>query len=255
MTPPVLVTGGTGTLGRHVVPLLRRAGRRVRVLSRRPHDSGDGVDHVVGDLRRDTGVDAAVEGADTVLHLAGAPRGDDEAARVLVRAAARAGVRHLVFISIIGVDRVPLGFYRAKYRAEQAVAGSGVPWTVLRAAQFHDLVLAGVRSLAAMPVVPVPRGLRMQPVDADEVAARLVALALGGPAGRVPDLAGPKVYPVADLVRGYLRVRGMRRLLLPVPVPGRIGRAYREGANLSREGVVTGGRTWEEFLAERVGTP
>ncbi len=255
MTPPVLVTGGTGTLGRHAVPLLREAGREVRVLSRRRHTSGDGVEYTVGDLRRDVGVDAAVDGADTVLHLAGAPRGDDTAARTLARAAARAGVGHLVFISIIGVDRVPLGFYRAKHRAERAVADSGVPWTVLRAAQFHDLVLAGVRNLAKIPVVPVPTGLRLQPVDAGEVAARLVALALGGPAGRVPDLAGPKVYAVGDLVRGYLRARGEHRLLLPVRTPGRIGRAYREGANLAPPGAVTGGRSWEDFLAERVGVP
>ena len=253
MTSPVLVTGGTGPLGRHVVPLLRESGRKVRVLSRHPHPDADGVEYVVGDLRRDIGVAPAVAGVDTVLHLAGAPRGDDTATQALVRAAAHHGVRHLVFISIIGVDRVPLRFYRTKHRAEQIVAASGVPWTTLRAAQFHDLVLDAVRNLARLPVVPVPGGLRLQPVDAGDVAARLVALAAAGPAGRVPDLAGPRVYATGDLIRSYLRERGAHRPLLSVPIPGKIGRAYRQGDNLAAPEADTGSRTWEDFLAERVG--
>jgi uncharacterized protein YbjT (DUF2867 family) len=208
---------------------------------------------VTGDLRRDEGVEPAVDGVATVLHLAGGPRGDDVAAGNLVRAAARAGVRHLVFISIIGADRVPIGFLGAKLAAERAVADSGVPWTTLRAAQFHDLVLTVVRTLARLPVLPVPGGMRLQPVDARDVADRLVELALGSPAGLVPDLAGPRVYGLDELARGYLRAAGKRRPMVPVRIPGRIGRAYRAGDNLTLDGATVGRRTWEEFLAERLG--
>jgi uncharacterized protein YbjT (DUF2867 family) len=130
------------------------------------------------------------------------------------------------------------------------VAGSGLPWTTLRAAQFHDLTLTVVRKMAKLPVIPVPGGLRFQPVDARDVAARLVELTLAQPAGLVPDLAGPTVYGMADLVRGYLR--GKRRLLLPVRMPGKTGRAYRAGENLSLDGAIVGQRTWEDFLAERL---
>jgi uncharacterized protein YbjT (DUF2867 family) len=170
-----------------------------------------------------------------------------------VRAAARAGVRHLVFISIIGADRVPIVYLRAKLAAERAVADSGVPWTTLRAAQFHDLVLTVVRTLARLPVLPVPGGMRVQPVDARDVAGRLVELALGSPAGLVPDLAGPRVYGLDELARGYLRAAGKRRPMVPVRIPGRIGRAYRAGDNLSLDGATIGRHTWEEFLAERLG--
>nr|WP_145797479.1 NAD(P)H-binding protein [Kitasatospora atroaurantiaca] len=252
-TSPILVTGGTGTLGGHVVPLLRAAGREVRVLSRHRRESGDGIEYVAGDLLKGEGIEAAVDGVEIVLHLAGGPKGDDEATRNLVRAASKAGVRHLVYISVIGADKVPLGYFKAKLGAEQAVADSGIPWTTLRAAQFHDLVLTVVEKMAKLPVIPVPGGLRFQPVDSREVAARLVELTLGKPAGLVPDLAGPKVYGMADLARGHLQARGKRRLMMPVRMPGKAGRAYRAAENLSLEGAAVGERTWEDFLAERVG--
>src|SRR5438034_1625273 len=105
MASPILVTGGTGTLGKHVVARLREEGRSVRVLSRHEHESSDGVEYVAADLRAGEGIEAAVAGCEIVLHLAGGPKGDDEATRNLVRAAKAAGVRHLIYISVIGADR------------------------------------------------------------------------------------------------------------------------------------------------------
>ena len=252
MTSSILVTGGTGTLGRHVTPLLLDAGCKVRVLSRRSREHKDGFEFVTGDLLKDEGIEPAVDGAEIVLHLAGGPKGDDEATRNLVRVAARAGVQHLVCISVIAADRVPIGYFRSKLGAERAVAESGLPWTTLRAAQFHDLVLTVLQKMAKLPLLPVPGGVRLQPVDSRDVAARLVELTLDEPAGLVPDLAGPNVYGMADLIRGYLRARGKHRLTMPVRVPGKAGRVYRAGENLSLEGADVGTRTWEDFLAERL---
>ncbi|MYV55445.1 SDR family oxidoreductase [Streptomyces sp. SID3212] len=263
-TPPILLTGGTGTLGRHVLPLLRATGHDVRVLSRHPHpnphpsphpltDDQAPVQYVTADLLKNDvgdGIQAAVDGTEIVLHLAGGPKGDEVATRNLVRAASRAGVKHLVFISVIAADRVPLGYFTSKLAAEEAVAASGVPWTTLRAAQFHDLLLTVVEKMAKLPVIPVP-GLRLQPVDSREVAARLVELTLDKPAGLVPDLAGPKVYESADAIRAYLRATGRKRPLLPVRMPGKAGRVYRADGNLSLEGTDFGTRTWEEFLEGR----
>jgi len=255
----ILVTGGTGTLGRLLVPRLRAADHAVRVLSRSAHEPEDGVEFVMGDLATGEGVEAAVAGAETIVHLAGSSKGDGEKAANLVRAAVDAGTRHLVYISVVGADRVPVvsgadramfGYYASKRAAERAVAESGIPWTTLRATQFHDLMLLTARQMAKLPVIPAPSGFQAQPVDADEVAARLAELALGPPAGLVDDLAGPRVYPLADLIRGYLRARGKHRAIVPVRVPGKAARAMREGANLAADRAV-GRRTWEEFLAAR----
>jgi uncharacterized protein YbjT (DUF2867 family) len=131
------------------------------------------------------------------------------------------------------------------------VAGSGLPWTTIRATQFHDLILMVLEKLAKLPVVPVPSGVAFQPVDADEVAARLVELALGEPSGVVPDIAGPRVYGTAELVRGYLEATHRRRLLVPIRLPGGAARALRAGADLAPERAV-GTRTWEAFLADRL---
>jgi uncharacterized protein YbjT (DUF2867 family) len=255
-----LVTGGTGTLGRLVLPLLRDAGRKVRVLSRRSRDPGEGVEFVTGDLATGEGIEAAVEGAEVIVHCAGSSKGDEDKTATLVRAASRAGVRHLVYISVVGADRVPVvsradramfGYFASKLAAERVVADSGLPWTTLRATQFHDLLSTTARQMARLPVIPVPAGFRVQPVDAGEVADRLVELALGTPAGLVPDMAGPRVYEMAELLRAYLRAGGKRRRIVPIPLPGKAARAFRAGANLAPERAV-GRRTWEEFLADRV---
>jgi uncharacterized protein YbjT (DUF2867 family) len=260
MTSPILLTGGTGTLGRLVVPLLRDAGYEVRVLSRRSHEPGDGVEFMTGDLASGEGIEAAVNGVGTILHCAGGPKGDEDKARNLVRAASRVGTPHLVYISVVGAERIPVvsgvdramfGYFASKRAAELVVAGSGLPWTTLRATQFHDLMLMVARSLAKLPVIPVPAGFRFQPVDAGEVATRLVELALGQPSGLVPDIAGPRVYGVTELLRGYLRASHHHRPIMPVRLPGKAARAFRAGANLAPE-PAGGRRTWEDFLAERL---
>jgi uncharacterized protein YbjT (DUF2867 family) len=262
MPAPILVTGGTGTLGREVVPRLLEAGREVRVLSRgRRH--GDGIQFLTGDLATGEGVEAAVAGAEVVLHLAGSAKGDEAKAANLVRAATRAGVRHLVYISVVGADRVPVAsgvdramfaYFASKLAAERVVADSGVAWTTLRATQFHQLMMTVARALAKLPVVPLPAGFRFQPVDAADVADRLAELSLGTPAGLVPDIAGPKAYDAAELVRGYLRAAHRRRPILPVWLPGRAARALRAGANLAPDHAV-GHRTWEDFLAAELTSP
>jgi uncharacterized protein YbjT (DUF2867 family) len=108
--------------------------------------------------------------------------------------------------------------------------------------------------MAKLPVVPVPSGFRFQPVDAGEVADRLVELALGAPAGLVPDIAGPRVYGTAELLSSYLRSRGKHRMIVPVRLPGKAARAFRAGANLAPDRAV-GRRTWEDFVAERAAAP
>jgi uncharacterized protein YbjT (DUF2867 family) len=252
MTPPILVTGGTGTLGGHVIPLLRTAGHDVRILSRHHREPDEGIKHFAADLVEGVGIEPAVAGVETVLHLAGGTKRDDTATRNLVRAAANAGVKHIVHISVIGANKMPLGWFRLQLRAEQAVTDSGIPWTMLRAAQFHDLVLKVAEKMGTLLVIPVPGAVRLQPVDSREVAARLVELAMGRPSGLVPDLAGPTVYGMKDLVGRYLEARGKRRMTVPIPMPGKVSKAYRAGANLSLDGAEFGQRTWEEFLAERV---
>jgi uncharacterized protein YbjT (DUF2867 family) len=243
----ILVTGGTGTLGRLVTERLRADGHDVRVLSRRSRPYGV-------DLREGgAALDGAVEGVDTVVHCASTQTGGDEkAAAHLISAARRAGVGHLVFISIVGVDRVPFGYYKAKLGVEKMVEESGLGWTVLRATQFHDLPVTLFRALAKSPVVLLPAGVRDQPVEVGEVADRLAELAAGEPAGRVADMGGPEIRTLESLARAYLKATGRRRPVLNVPLWGKAYGGFRGGGHLTPEHAV-GKVTFEKYLARRFG--
>lgn len=249
MAEQILVTGGSGQLGRVVVERLRAAEVPVRALSRRRR-SGEGVHWTAGDLRTGRGIDVAVAGVGVVLHCATDYRREVETVRTLVEAARWSGqTPHLVYVSIVGADQIPLGYYRAKLAAEKLIADSGMPFTILRATQFHPLVRTILAGAARLPVVPVPK-FRFQPVDVRDVAARLVELAHGEPQGRVADFGGPEVRTTADLARALLAASGKDKRLVPVPVPGPIARGYAAGANLAPEhadGVVT----FEQYLAEQ----
>ncbi len=256
----ILVTGGTGRLGQRVVARLQSAGRNVRVLSRHGRDSTGGVEYVVGDLERNQGIDAAVAGAETVVHCAGVGKIKEDTAQAqnLVRAAKEAGVQHLVSMSVVGADRVPVkravdrsmfAYFASQQAKERVIEESGLPWTNLRATQFFDgFILVMVQAMSKMPIVPLPAETRFQPVDADEVADVLVQLALGAPAGQVPDVAGPKIYDSEYLLRSYLQAIGKRRAIIRMKVPGAAAAAIRAGANLAPDRAV-GTRTWEDFLA------
>jgi len=251
----ILVTGGTGLLGRQVVDRLRAAGRDVRVLSR----SGR-AGTVRGDLLTGEGLERAVDGVDAIVHCASNPFRKMRQTEVggtehLLQAAARVGVSHVVYISIVGVDRNPYyPYFRAKLDAERVMEQSPVPWTILRATQFHDFVLRILQLLERLPAVMlIPRGFRLQPIDTGETADRLVELALSGPAGRAPDIGGPEVRIFAELADAYLKATGRQRRLVEIPLPGKTARAWREGAQLCPDRAY-GRIRWEEFLRDRFGS-
>jgi uncharacterized protein YbjT (DUF2867 family) len=252
MTSPVLVTGGTGRLGRSVVARLADVGCDVRVLARRQRDTRPEVTFFTGDLLRGEGIEPAVRGVGTIIHCATSTKGDADATGNLVTAAASAGSPHFVQPSIVGIDSMAAwGYVKAKLEVEQIVQNSGLPWTILRITQFYSYCFENSRKLAKFPLVaPVPAGFRVQPVDSREVAARLVELALGDPAGRAPDMSGPEVSSWRDMFRSYLAATHRRKWLVPMPVPG--SKAVRHGALLPTPGHTEGIRTWDQFLAEQL---
>ncbi|MGW6617754.1 SDR family oxidoreductase [Streptomyces erythrochromogenes] len=244
----IVVTGGTGTLGSLVAERLRAAGHEVRVLSRHAPD------HPV-DLQDGAGLDAALAGAQVIVHCAsntgGAGKGDDVAAGHLVEAARRAGtVGNIVYISIVGVDVVPLGYYKRKLGVERLLEASGLGVTILRTTQFHDLVAMVTDTVAKLPVAPIPKGVRVQPIAVGEVADRLAELAVPTPSGRVPDMGGPQIRSLPDLARVYLRATGRNRRIVQVPLVGKAYAAFRRGGHLAPTHAV-GHETFDQFAASR----
>jgi uncharacterized protein YbjT (DUF2867 family) len=233
----VLVTGGTGRLGQRLMGPLQEAGHTVKQMSRR----GTGPGGVRGDLATGLDLDLALAGAEVVVHAASDPQGDPwqvdvAGTRRLVQAVDRSRLRHLVYVSIVGVDRIPYGYYRAKFAAEQVLLASGLPVTLLRVTQFHDFVDFLLDSARRGPVLPVPMGWRVQPVDVGEVAQHIVDVVGRPPTGGVIEYGGPEDVSAADLARAWAAARATGAHVVATPVPGRLGAAFRDGA-----AVPTGG--------------
>jgi uncharacterized protein YbjT (DUF2867 family) len=245
----VLITGGSGELGVRLSRLLVERGHEVTVASRSARPMRD-VAAVEMDLATGAGVES-VAGHDTVVHLASDPFGaqqvDVEGTQRLVDAAEAAGVDHLLAISIVGIDNHPYPYYRTKAEMEQIVENGEVPWTILRATQFHSLVPRFLDMLPAVGFVPVPRGVSLQPIDVAVVAERLAELAEAGPSGRVADLGGPEVVPLRQMVKDVLRAKRLRRLVVPMPLPGRLGTALRDGRMLTNPSER--GERWTDYVA------
>jgi uncharacterized protein YbjT (DUF2867 family) len=251
----VVVTGGTGTLGRQLVPKLLAQGHAVSVLSRRPEPKlPPGAAARLGDVRTGAGVESAIDGAEVVIHAASSPgrraRETEETGTRTVAAAARRVGAHLLYVSIAGVDRHRFPYYRAKYAAEQILADSGADWTVLRATQFHELI---DRMLSRGAFIRT-RHLRFQPVDAGEVAARLVELAAEPAQGMAPDFGGPEILGIRELAETRREIAGRRTRLIPVPVLVGALADFDAGRHLS-PAHGSGSRTWREWLADRHSDP
>lgn len=241
----VAVAGGTGLVGSKVVEEVRRAGATPVTISR-----SAGVDLVSG-----AGLAAALDGVEVVIDVSNVETLSgrrsvaffEAATRNLLEAGAAAGVRHHVALSIVGCDRVDMGYYLGKRRQEELVAAGDVPWTLLRAAQFHEFA-GQLVDRSPIGVALAPR-MPSQPIAASEVAVALVDLALGEPQGRAADLAGPQPERMDRMVRAQVRHRGSRRLLLPLPMAGRVGRQVRDGGLLPGPGATLGSLTFEQWLA------
>ena len=245
----IAVAGGTGVVGRHVVDIAVDQGHEVVTLAR-----SAGVDLVTG-----AGLAARLDGVDVVVDVTGTREQKRAAAEDffggvtarLLSAEVDADVRHHVTLSIVGVDDVDTGYYAGKRRQEQVVTSGPVPWTLLRATQFHEFAEQALGFVRLGPVSLVPK-MRTQPIAAQEVAQALVALALGAPAGRAADLAGPEQHDLVVLARRVAAVRragGRRQRVVPVGLPGSGGRAMREGALLPSSDGPRGRQTFDQWLA------
>lgn len=249
----VLVTGASGVLGTAVVAELARRGHWVRAMARGTLQLPPRGEQVRADLTTGDGLAGAVDGVDTIVHAATDPvrhkHVDEEGTRRLLEAATDARVAHVIGVSIVGVDEIPYAYYKSKAEMERLVADSGLPWTVQRATQFHDFVLALVQQFARPPLVVVPR-LRVQPVDVRDVADRLAELVAAGPSERATDIGGPAEFRGEALIRRYLAHVGVRRHVVETSLPGAVWKAFREGHNLVPQ-PAGGHRDFGAYLKEQ----
>lgn len=242
----VTVLGGTGLLGSRLTPLLEDAGHEVLVGSR----SSSGEGRVRADLVSGEGLEVAVDGADVVVHLVSDAR---QPSKTDVGGTRRLldvlGAQHLVYMSIVGVDRHPFFYYQAKHQVERMIDKAGVRHSILRATQFHDFVAYFLGPASKPPIALIPKKFVFQPIDTGEVAEHLAGIVESREPGLQPDIAGPAIHDAEYLARSLMEAKGRERPILNLPVPGKAARAFKEGAHTNPERAV-GTRTWEDHLEE-----
>ena len=253
----ILVTGGNGALGRVLVSKLdNNPAYTARIMSRRskPADLRSTLEWAQADLETGKGLEEAVADVQTVIHLATkfihTRQVDVEGTRRLIQLVRAAGVSHLIYISIVGVDRIPFAYYQCKLATEEVIADSGMPWTILRATQLHYLLDLALRALFKLPVGFWFTDMPDQPVAADEVADALCQCVAFGPSGRLPDMGGPEVLSGREIARTWLEVRGMHRAIVPIDLPGKAADAFRNGYHTcpqNRQGQIT----WREWVERK----
>lgn len=258
MTMKVLITGGTGTLGRALVGAVMSAGHAVRVLSRRPRPQAApaDVEWAQGDIASGHGLRAALVQVDAVLHAATDPRKselvDVKGTRHLVDEARASGIAHIVYVSIVGIDDIPYSYYKRKREAEEIIKSSGVPHSILRATQFHSLLNGFVSRAARLPAVMLlPTDFKFQSLAESEAADRLAKCLNDGPRGRVADFGRPEVLSLGEMAESWMKVTGVRKKLIRLPLPGAVAAGFRAGKNTTREGP-RGVTRWREWLIQRI---
>jgi uncharacterized protein YbjT (DUF2867 family) len=243
----IAVVGGTGTVGRHIASALALQGEDVRVLSRH-------TEHPV-DLTTGAGLEEALAGCQVVIDASNGPASAKaravlvDGSRRLLEAGTRAGVKHHVCLSIVGIDHVPMAYYRVKVEQESVVEAADLPWTIVRATQFHDLLGGMLGAAGRWRILPATRA-RFQPVDTREVAEAVVAAALVEPLRGRRTVAGPEVHDLRALARMWRETTGRRAILVPMAVPGKLARALNEGRLTCADPDVRGTRTFAAWLKD-----
>ena len=242
----IAITGGTGTLGSLVAAELTGRGHDVRILSRSAPEYR--VDLMTGE-----GLARALEGCDVVVDASN--NSSRHAAEILVAGSRRllttehtAGVSHHVCVSIVGCEQVPMSYFRVKAEQERVTEEGPVPWSMVRATQFHELALGTLTAAARWGILPVPH-VRLQTVACAEVARVVADVAEGPPRKERVEVAGPEVADARALARTWRLATGRRAALVPVPVPGRLGRALRAGVLTAERPDVSGTVMFADWLA------
>ncbi|WP_433747619.1 SDR family oxidoreductase [Falsibacillus pallidus] len=251
----ILVTGGTGVLGSRFAALAKREGHQVFVASRNKPSSTE-VEWTFLDLETGEGLSRALSGVEAVFHAATSPvkntdQVDIAGTNLLLEECKKYGVKHFIYPSIVGIDLIPMKYYKAKLAAEELIMNCGIPYTIVRMTQFHNLIDRMISTLAKYPAGVLPTTLKFQPVDVDEAAEVLVGALKNGPSGMEEDFAGPEVMSLKELFTIWKSHKQIKKLMIPLSYfPNKTFKSFQEGKNTNPQ-ATKGAVTWKSWVEKQ----
>ena len=244
----ILITGGTGTLGRVLSELLTLKGIEHTIASRHNPDSQRNWVHL--DLLKNTGVATAIDGQEVIFHLAHDLKKENECTKNLLDNLRNKSNTQLIYISIVGVDNIPIGYYKQKRQSEKMIIESGIPYSILRSTQFHDFVDKTLTQIMKFPVFFLPKKMLLQPIQTEVTAKNLAMLLTQGPTGRIDSIGGKQRYTLSELLKLWQKATNNHSFAFNLPLFGKFGKALNEG-KLTCEKNASEGLSWEEWLKRK----
>jgi uncharacterized protein YbjT (DUF2867 family) len=255
----ILITGATGNLGQALLANWRQSDYSLRAMSRQPAPTtaDPAVQWVQADIETGSGLAEALRDVDIVVNCASSPREktyevDVLGTKRLMEQAKLLDIKHVLHISIVGIDRIPTAYYQHKLAAEQVVIDSGAPYSILRITQFHSLIDNFLQRALQGTVLTLPTDVQFQTIDITDVAAYMLPL-LTSPGGRLADLGGPQILTLGEMARLWLEAKGIQRQIVhsesagDFPVSMQAVEGYRSGANTVHDNRY-GSVTWSDYL-------
>jgi uncharacterized protein YbjT (DUF2867 family) len=249
-----LVTGASGVLGNELCKVLQRENIAFKAAGR---SKVEGAEWSFLDLKTGEGTDESLKGVDVVFHLASATKGFDRAVDVegtkqFAEAAKKSGVKHFIFISIVGTDSVNMVYYQIKTEAEKVIRYSGINYSILRATQFHGLIDQFFSWILMLPVAFIGKGLKFQVIEPRVVAEKLFEISKAAPLNNVVNLGGKETLDMRTMAEQWLQAQNKKSWLINFPVVGSMMKQIANG-NLTCEESAADSITWKEWLKNKYG--
>ncbi len=230
----ILVTGSTGQLGSALLNQLKDSDNQVKITSRRKPEGISHFEWVYSDLLSGEGLDEAVRDIDIIIHAATSPIKNSKNIEVIGLGnflSKLKHIKHFIYPSIVGIEKIPWKYYKLKYEAEELLRNSSIPFTIARATQFHGFIENLLLSKPFFNRYIIPGSIKFQSVDVNDFAKHLIDLSKMGPQGRTEDFGGPEIMTLKEMAELKIKVNNETNKVLSIPLRGKLYKSFLNGNN------------------------
>lgn len=248
----ILVTGSTGQLGSALLNQLKGSEYKVKITSRKKPVVIGPFEWVYSDLLTGEGIEEAVKDVEVIIHAATSPIKNSRIIEVIGLEkflSKLQHIKHFIYPSIVGIDEIPLKYYKLKYEAEELLKNSSIPYTIVRGTQFHSFVENLLLSKPLFKRYVIPGNIKFQSIDVGEFANHLIDIINKVPQGRTDDFGGPDIMTLREMAELKIKINNETNKVLNISLPGKLYKSFYDGKNTNFSQKI-GKITFEEYLKD-----